>query len=165
MINTPILLKKLFGKFKLEISTIEPDLECEEYFGYNFQLDTAKVKFRKAKITPKKIGQFVTLWRRNEEGIPEPFNVDDKFDFLIIYVEKDEQKGFFLFPKLVLAEKQILLNGAKDGKRAFRIYPKWDIPENKQAEKTKTWQIEFFIDLNNDENEQQEQFVRLFKGY
>ena len=54
---------------------------------------------------------------------------------------------FFLFPKQVLAEKQILIIGAKDGKRGFRVYPNWDIPENKQAEKTKAWQMEFFVDL------------------
>ncbi|WP_367113644.1 MepB family protein [uncultured Sphingobacterium sp.] len=29
--------------------------------GYNFNVGTLKIKYRKAKITPKKIGQFVTL--------------------------------------------------------------------------------------------------------
>lgn len=150
MTNTPTLLKKLFGKFKLEIATIEPDLECEEYFGYNFQLNTAKVKFRKAKITPKKIGQFVTLWRRNANGITEPFNVKDDFDFYIIYVEKEDERGLFLFSKSALTENKILTNATKEGKRGFRVYPNWDIPENKQAEKTKAWQMEFFVDLDDD---------------
>lgn len=143
-------LEKLFQTFNLHIANVEKDLECEEYCGYNFQLGTANIKFRKAKITPKKIGQFVTLWRRNSHGITEPFHIDDDFDFYMVYVEKEKQQGLFLFPKSALSEKQILTKGNKEGKRGFRIYPTWDIPKNKQAQKTKAWQKEFFIDLNDD---------------
>jgi len=143
-------LQPLFHKLNLNFSNIQSDVECEEYFGYNFQIENLNIKFRKAKITPKKIGQFVTLWRRNAEGITEPFQTEDDFDFYIILCEKQDNIGFFLFPKSVLAEKQILTNGLKEGKRGFRIYPNWDVPENKQAEKTKLWQREFFIDLNDE---------------
>lgn len=146
-IDTLPPLENFFREHQINISNVQADLECEEYFGYNFQLNTTKVKFRKAKITPKKIGQFVTLWRRNADGITEPFHFKDDFEFYIIYVERAEQKGFFFFSKQVLAEKQILINGTKDGKRGFRVYPSWDIPENRQAEKTLAWQSEFFIDL------------------
>lgn len=149
----PSPLEKLLPLFNLPITNTQKDLECEEYLGYNFDLGTNKVKFRKAKITPKKIGQFVTLWRRNADGITEPFNVNNDFDFYIIYIEKDEQQGFFLFPKLVLGEKQILTKGTTEGKRGFRVYPNWDIPESKQAEKTKAWQVEFFVDLKKPDND------------
>lgn len=77
--------------------------------------------------------------------ITEPFNVKDDFEFYIIYVEKDELQGFFFFSKSVLAKKQILINGNKDGKRGFRVYPNWDLPESKQAEKTQAWQSEFLL--------------------
>lgn len=40
---------------------IRGEAECKEYDGYNFNVGTFKIKYRKAKITPKKIGQFVTL--------------------------------------------------------------------------------------------------------
>mgnify|MGYP003574926877 CR=1 FL=1 len=150
MIDTLPHLENFFRQHQINISNVQADLECEEYFGYNFQLNKTNIKFRKAKITPKKIGQFVTLWRRNANGITEPFNFKDDFEFYIIYVERDEQKGFFFFSKQVLAEKQILINGTKDGKRGFRVYPSWDAPENKQAEKTQVWQSEFFINLGNE---------------
>lgn len=139
----------IFKTLQLNLSNIETDLECEEYFGYNFSLTTLKIKFRKAKITPTKNGQFVTLWRRNSEGKTEPFNASDNFDFYIIAAEKDTQFGFFIFPKKVLVEKQILTINQKEGKRGFRVYPNWDEPESKQAEKTKSWQTKYFIDITN----------------
>lgn len=143
----PIQLEQLFEKLKLPITHIQPDLECEEYFGFNFHLGSAPIKFRKAKITPKKVGQFVTLWRRNAAGITEPFDIKDEFEFYMIYVEKDELQGLFFFPKSALAAKQILINDGMDGKRGFRVYPDWDLPEDKQAAKTQAWQTKFFIDL------------------
>lgn len=73
MIDTLSHLENLFREHQINISNFQADLECEEYFGYNFQLNTAKVKFRKAKITRKKIGQFVTLWRRNANAYHRTF--------------------------------------------------------------------------------------------
>ncbi|RFS26495.1 hypothetical protein DVR12_01520 [Chitinophaga silvatica] len=139
----------IFQVNNLKISNLIEDLECEEYFGFNFQLENLQIKFRKAKITPKKVGQFVTLWKRNASKITEPFNVNDDFDFYIIAAALQNQFGFFLFPKQILSEKQILTTNDKEGKRGFRVYTDWDIPENKQAEKTKEWQTNYFIDLSN----------------
>jgi hypothetical protein len=34
----------------------------------------------------------------------------------------------------------------KAGKRGFRVYPIWDKPDNKQAEKTQKWQVKHFLD-------------------
>lgn len=136
-----------FEKLNLPTANIEPDLECEAYFGFNFQLHHTTIKFRKAKITPKKIGQFVTLWRRNNKGVTEPFTTTDPFDYYLVYTEENHQKGFFIFPKWILGEKHFLTDGTKEGKRGFRVYPPWDKPTNKQAQKTKAWQTNFFIDL------------------
>ncbi|OPC06502.1 hypothetical protein BAS09_02680 [Elizabethkingia ursingii] len=130
----------------LKISMLIEDSECEEYFGYNFQLNHYNIKFRKAKVTPKKNGQFVTLWRRNTDKQTEPFHYNDSFDFYIIATEYHEKSGYFIFPKSLLAEKQILTSDSREGKRGFRVYPVWDIPQNKQAEKTQKWQLEYFID-------------------
>lgn len=152
----------VFGKLDLKLSGIEADPECEAYSGLNFQLDDRKITFRKAKITPKKIGQFVTLWKRNSSGQTEPFSIAEPVDFYIIAAEKDQNQGFFLFPKAVLGEKGILTQNGKEGKRGFRVYPAWDIPENKQAEKTKNWQNSFFIDLSSNEEAGVEKFRELF---
>ncbi|WP_300664900.1 MepB family protein [Fluviicola sp.] len=141
---------------------ISPDKECKAYSGVNFQLKEQTIKFRKAKITPKKTGLFVTLWKRNANGQTEPFPVTEPVDFYIIAAEKDQNKGFFLFPKAVLAEKRILTENGKEGKRGFRVYPAWDIPENKQAEKTQNWQKSFFIDMSQEEKIGIEKFRKLF---
>lgn len=147
----------------LQVSELIPDAECEEYDGHSFQLENRSVKYRKAKITPKKIGHFVTLWKRNATGQTEPFDEKDGFEFYIIAMEKDERFGFFLFPKRVLIEWQILSSANKKGKRGFRLYAEWDKPESSQAEKTKSWQCEYFIELDGDENTSREKFDRIFK--
>ncbi|EJP05170.1 MepB domain protein [Leptospira interrogans serovar Bulgarica str. Mallika] len=38
--------------------------EGSDYGACNFELKKWKITFRVAKITPKKVGQFVTLWKR-----------------------------------------------------------------------------------------------------
>lgn len=155
------LQNSVFSKLHLIISQLQQDSECEEYLGYNFQISHFNIKFRKAKITPKKIGQFVTLWKRNPESRQtEPFNQEDTFDFYIIACDFDEKSGFFLFPKSILSQKHILTTLSKEGKRGFRVYPDWDFPENKQAKKTQDWQKEFFIDFS-DEN-YLKKFVSIF---
>ncbi|ASW76340.1 hypothetical protein IQ37_09050 [Chryseobacterium piperi] len=141
----------VFSKLELPISNVHPDLECQEYFGHNFQLNQYHIKSRKSKITPKKIGQFVTLWKRNPgTKETEPFSYLDYFDFYIIISESEHQSGFFFFPKSILIQKQILTSPSKEGKRGFRVYPNWDIPQNKQAQKTQDWQKQFFIDFSDD---------------
>ena len=140
------LENRLLKNIDLKISAITQDTDCEEYSGYNFQLQQLNIKYRKAKVTPKKNGLFVTLWKRNIKGQTEPFNHNDQFNFYIIAGEHSDKSGYFIFPRLLLAEKHILTSDSKEGKRGFRVYPVWDIPQNKQAEKTQKWQLEYFID-------------------
>ncbi|WP_282629993.1 MepB family protein [Empedobacter sedimenti] len=133
----------------LSISNLEKDAECGEYFGYNFKVKELLFKFRKAKITPKKVGQFVTLWKRNSAKQTEPFDENDLFDYYIIAIEENSKLGFYIFPKAVLIEKHILTSAEKEGKRGFRVYPNWVRPENKQAEKTQNWQQDYFVEVDN----------------
>lgn len=128
-----------------KITDLAIDAECLEYSGRNFKLDDLKIKYRQAKVTPKKVGLFVTLWKRNNENKTEPFNVNDPFDFYIIAAKQKDSSGFFIFPKDVLSEKGILTNSKKEGKRGFRVYPDWAETENNQAKKTKAWQVAYFI--------------------
>lgn len=145
----------------LPVENIQEDAECAEYSGYNFEVGDLKIKFRNAKITPKKVGQFVTLWKRNPLGQTEPFNIKDDFCFYIIATQKDNKTGFFFFPKQALRELGILTSSHHEGKRGFRVYPIWDIPSNKQAERTKIWQNDYFIDLTADMDENIERFNAL----
>ncbi len=137
----------------LSISKLEKDAECDEYFGYNFEAKEVTFKFRKAKITPKKVGQFVTLWKRNVIKQTEPFSENDVFDYYIITTEEDSKLGFYIFPKAILIEKNILTSTKKEGKRGFRVYPNWVKPENKQAEKTQNWQQNYFVEIINNQSD------------
>ena len=146
------LQELLFSNLGLVISNLHQEQESKEYFGGNFQLNSFQIKFRKAKVTPTKVGQFVTLWKRDPiSKETEPFTSKDTSDLYLILTETSENFGFFLFTKDVLIKNQILSTNFKDGKRGFRVYPNWDIPQNKQATKTQNWQTQFFIDFA-DEN-------------
>ena len=142
----------LFEQISLKISNVIEDEESQDYFGYNFQTNKLNFKFRKAKITPKKVGQFVTLWKRNSQNITEPFNELDNFDFYIIVTEENEKYGLFLFPKNELRKRQILTTTSKGGKRGFRVYPSWTKTENKQAERTQSWQTKYFLDFTKEDS-------------
>ncbi len=139
----------VFDRLDLPVTDLNKEAECEEYSGYNFKFGPFSIKFRKAKITPKKTGQFVTLWKRNPHTKEtEPFTSADTFDFLIIAAEDTDRQGFFFFSKDTLVQHKILTTSSQTGKRGFRVYAAWDTPGNKQAEKTGIWQKEFFINLS-----------------
>lgn len=141
----------LFEKCHLEISNFEVDKESKNYNACKFDLNNLKIIFRKAKITPTKIGQFVTLWKRNSHGITAPFSFSDIFDFVIIYVKSENNSGQFIFPKSVLIENGIVSSDKKDGKRGFRVYPIWENAINKQAIQTQKWQLNYFVKTNWDD--------------
>lgn len=151
MINFLEKIKLLiFEKLNFKISKLIIDKESQEYDGCEFLLDERKIIFRSSKITPKKIGQFVTFWKRNEKGITEPFSEKGNFDYYVINVQSENQIGQFVFPKSVLIEKGIISTSKKDGKRGFRVYPIWDKTINKQAIATQRWQLNYFFEINED---------------
>lgn len=132
----------------LVISNISEDKESREYSAACFTINSYKILYRQSKITPTKTGQFVSIWKRNSEAITKPFDIADDFDFIMIASKKDEQTGIFIFPKQALAKQGIISINNKNGKRGIRVYPTWDIAENKQAIKTQQWQCNFFIDFS-----------------
>lgn len=137
----------VFKPCNLSLNNIEPESESQEYAAHRFNLNEKKIIFRIAKITPVKTGQFVSIWKRNEQEITAPFDITDDLDFLMIVTKTPTQFGFFIFPKKVLHENRILSDEIRDGKRGIRVYPIWDEATNKQAQKTITWQTEYFVDL------------------
>ena len=137
-------IENLFTTSDFTLTDFVVEKESKEYEGCNFKLNDLKIYFRKAKITPKKEGQFVTFYKRIQSGVIAPFDDEDDFQFLIVNVEFENQRGYFIFPKLLLAQKNILTTSIKDGKRAFRIYSPWDEPKNKQALTSQQWQLDCF---------------------
>lgn len=124
--------------------------ESKEYNACRFTLNNISIISRTAKITPTKTGQFVTLWKRENNGPIQPFNISDDFDLVVINTHFENQLGQFVFPKHVLKTKRILSTDVKDGKRGFRVYPPWDETTSKQAIATQKWQCEYFIELSSD---------------
>lgn len=138
----------IFQPCEMALSNIIPDPESKEYSGCTFKLGDQSIIFRVAKITPTKVGQFVTIWKRNENGITEPFNVSDNFNSYIIVTRTEKNFGLFIFPKAVLREQKVISDGISEGKRGTRVYPPWDITTNKQAQQTQRWQTNYFIHLS-----------------
>ncbi|AWM14737.1 MepB family protein [Flavobacterium sediminis] len=136
---------EIYDTCGLQLSDLQTEPEGQEYDACRFELDGLKIISRTAKITPKKTGQFVTFWKRNKNGITEPFSENDPVDFFVIHVLKENKLGQFVFPKSVLKNQGILRTDKKDGKRGFRVYPVWDTANNKQAEKTQKWQLDYFF--------------------
>ncbi|MEO8820835.1 MAG: MepB family protein [Ginsengibacter sp.] len=143
--------KLVFKTCGLDFTNVQRELESKEYFAHHFQLGGQNIKFRTAKITPTKTGQFVTIWKRNKTGITEPFDIADDIDFYIIAARQNKNFGIFIFPKLALFENKVLSGKTRDGKRGIRVYPTWDLTTNKQAQKTQLWQTKYFLDLSEDQ--------------
>ena len=131
-------------EFNLEVSDIIPESESAAYSAFDLKVNSSNVKFRISKITPTKNGQFVTVYKRIEDGTIAPFENTDKIDFVIISSQKEENRGYFIFPKSELIKRGIFTD-KKEGKRAFRVYPSWDITNSNQAQKTQQWQLKYFI--------------------
>ena len=72
----------------------------------------------------------------------------DQFDFYVINTKTENQFGQFVFPKSELINRGIITTERKDGKRGFRVYPKWDKAQSKQAEKTQKWQLNYFYEIS-----------------
>jgi hypothetical protein len=133
--------------YRLTELVFEP--ENVDYQSCNFKLNKIFIKFRKSKITPTKVGQFVTLWKRAKNGPIEPFDFLDPIDLFIICVRDKNKFGQFIFTKDVLLKHGILSKNKKGGKRAMRVYPPWVLTANDQAKKTQAWQVEHFLMMPN----------------
>lgn len=160
-LNFPII-NNFILKLNLKI-TKNPlnEPESSEYEACTFSVENKDIIFRVAKTTPKKIGQFVTLWKRTmSNNNILPLDIEDHFKFVIIYVYNDKNSGIFFFNKNILAKNEIISLNNIGGKRAIRVYPPWCTPTSKQATSSQKWQCEYYISLNQTtENE-----INLFKN-
>lgn len=128
------------------IRNYKPEVESKEYGAADFEMNEKHIKFRVAKITPIKIGQFVTLWKRCGKEIL-PYDLADPVDLFVVSVQNFSHIGQFVFPKTVLSEMGVVSKSGKGGKRAMRVYPPWDVTDNLQAKKTQAWQLPYYFDL------------------
>ena len=150
--NITYLKKEVFDKLNLGFTDYSYEPESQEYDACQFELNKKQVISRTSKITPKKNGQFVTFWKRDNNGPIAPFSESDTFDYFMILSISDKRFGLFVFPREVLIKKGIISITNKEGKRGFRVYPSWDEVQSKQAERTQKWQLNYFYSINNAED-------------
>ncbi|MFI9235381.1 MepB family protein [Streptomyces sp. NPDC053079] len=127
-----------------------PEAESAEYGACAFTLDGLAVRFRVAKTTPTKVGQFVTVWKRSASGPIQPFDAEDPVDLFVISMREGDRFGQFVFPREVLRARDIVSTNGSGGKRGFRVYPPWVTTTNRQARSTQAWQVEHFLQLPED---------------
>lgn len=141
------IIELLHNKYNFSHTLPVPEAESAEYSAATLTVNGHIIKYRTAKITPTKTGQFVTLWKRNGKGPIEPFDVSDNISLFIISTACDNKLGHFVFPNTLLLEKKIIAGTDSAGKRAIRVYPPWDVPPNRQAAKTQQWQLPYFLEI------------------
>lgn len=124
-----------------------PEPESAEYAAHTFTLDDRPTRFRTAKTTPTKAGQFVTVWQRSPSGPIRPFDTEDPVDLFVISTRADQHFGHFVFPRDALAERDVVSRNGSGGKRGFRVYPPWVTTPNRQARSTQIWQAEYFLEI------------------
>lgn len=144
---TNIFTKNLSKDFNKEfkITNFIIDSESIDYNGCDFILSfdniSNQIKFRTGKLTPNKLGYFISCWKRDlVSNKTIPYDSNDSFDYLIVYIQ--DKEGLFIFPKSVLIDKQII---SKNGKRGFRLYAPWIKLTSKQAINTQSWQSNFYF--------------------
>jgi hypothetical protein len=139
--------------------------ESSNYQAARYGLNGFTVLLRVAKITPKKVGLFVTLWKRLNEGSAiEPYSDHDAIDFVVVVVSQEVDQGFFVFDRSWLIANRVLTTKLREGKRAFRIYPPWVATTSKQAQKSQRVQEPHFFDRDANEKENRQRLEGILKG-
>jgi hypothetical protein len=137
----------IYKPLNFRCSIPQAEVDNAEYGAYQFTLEERRIKFRVAKITPTKMGQFVTLYKRVGKQPIQPYEALDPFDILVIGTRHGEFFGQFVMPKSVLVQQGILSKAGQGGKRALRVYPPWDETSSRQAQNTQLWQLGYFLEI------------------
>jgi hypothetical protein len=143
-------VRRVYESSGLACSAPVLERESSEYSACTLVLNNLAVRLRRSKITPAKVGQFVTVWKRVGRGPIQPFDESDLVDFFVICCRTDRHSGQFVFPKSVLCDRNIIARNGSGGKRAMRVYPAWDTPTSLQALRSQKWQLEYFLETSTD---------------
>ena len=146
--NLEEIREKIFTQKSLTLSDFHKEKEGKEYDACRFRLNGKNIICRTSKVTPKKVGQFVTFWKRNNEGETTSFDENDSIDFYLVICKDEKHFGQFIFPIPELIRRGIVSTKTSKGKRGFRVYPKWSKVISKQAIKTQEWQLHFFTEID-----------------
>ncbi|MFD8024827.1 MepB family protein [Streptomyces lavendulae] len=140
--------ERVYGPCGFACSPPVPEAESAAYDACAFTLEGLAVRFRSARTTPTKTGQFVTVWKRSPGGPIAPFDVSDPVDLFVVSSRDGDGFGQFVLPVDALRRRGVVSVDGAGGKRAFRVYPPWVTTTSRQAERTQAWQLEYFLSLD-----------------
>jgi hypothetical protein len=143
-------------------SSLAVEADNADYGAVLCRFRQRTVRFRVGKVTPTKVGLFVTVWRRSPDGSTEPFPADDNADVLVISAREGSRFGVFVFPRAALVEHGIASVGGAGGKRGFRVYPPWSTTRNPQANRSQTWQCRYFLEIGDGSGVDADRVAHLF---
>lgn len=92
--------------------------------------------------TPQKRGEFVSLWRRNENGVTIPFSYNSIFHGFIIFLSTKNE--YLFLSKEVLIKRKIIISPFSKGELGMRVYAPHDIVESPLAKKSQQWMSECY---------------------
>ena len=98
--NLKIINELVYNKCGFNLTNLILNKESVEYEACSFKLNEKVIQYRVSKITPTKTGQFVAIWKRNKNGLTEPFNDLDDFE--------SDLDNYFCLVKIFRLEKQDL---------------------------------------------------------
>ncbi|MEB7792166.1 MepB family protein [Enterococcus faecalis] len=142
------LIQELLATISVKMTDLQLETQNSEYEGFTFIANNHTYRSRLAKITPKKVGYFVTFWEKDVSNKNQAYSYQESPDSVIITIIDGEKVGQFLFPKEILLQKSVLRYNDCPGKMAIRVYPTWVTGLNATARKTQKWQSQYFIDLS-----------------
>lgn len=142
------LVMRLFAGLGVGCSPAVSEPDNAEYGAAISEVGRSTVRFRVGKLTPTKVGLFVSVWRRAAGGSTEPFPTEGDVDGLVVTAREGDRFGAFVFPTEVLATRGIVSVRGAGGKRGFRVYPPWSATSNPQAKRSQGWQCDWFLDLS-----------------
>ncbi|RZU65147.1 hypothetical protein EV379_1469 [Microterricola gilva] len=120
------------------------DATNADYGAQTLTIDGLTARLRIGRVTPRKVGLFVAVWERGDDGTTRPFAAEGDTELLLVIVRDDAQLGLFTFPRRALCEHGILSVAGEGGKRGFRLYPPWSETSSAQARRTQQWQQGYF---------------------
>jgi hypothetical protein len=145
------------------IKAIREEAQNSDYGAGIFQLNSKSIRFRVAKTTPNKVGQFVSFWEKDAAHKNQAFSYGKATDLLVINTFTSTNRfGQFIFPKEVLLKQKILKTETTKGKMAIRVYPIWDKPTSTQAMETQKCQLEYFVETNDANNLPRQKLLKLY---
>ncbi|WP_020059755.1 MepB family protein [Bacillus sp. 123MFChir2] len=157
--------KMFYEPNHLTIKAVREEAQNSDYGAGIFQLNSKTIRFRVAKITPTKIGQFVAFWEKDGDNKNQAFSYEKATDLLVINTfTRNNNFGQFVFPKEVLVKQNILKTATTKGKMAIRVYPSWENPTSKQAIETQKWQLEYFVGMNNTNSLPIQELLKLYSN-